>query len=163
MHHSSMAADHTLTPAELSFLVAARTAVLATLDGARRPRLVPICFVAVAAASGVRLYSPLDEKPKKADDPLALGRVRDILAEPDVHLLVDRWSEDWSRLAWLRLDGRADILLPGDAEVQAEHVAAVAALREKYPQYATHRLERRPVIRIAVEVARSWGTLEPDP
>lgn len=158
-----MAADHTLTPAEFTFLADARTAVLATLDGARQPRLVPICFVAVVAATGLRLYSPIDEKPKMSDDPLALGRVRDIRDEPEVHLLVDRWSEDWSRLGWLRLDGRADILAPGDAGARAEHVAAVVALREKYPQYATHRLESRPVIRIAVGVARSWGTLDPDP
>jgi PPOX class probable F420-dependent enzyme len=158
-----MVAEPVLTPAERAFLTAARTAVLATLDAARRPRLVPICFVAIASEAGVRLYSPLDEKPKTVDDPLALGRVVDILAEPDVRLLVDRWSEDWSQLAWLRLHGRADLLAPDATDEPAEHAHAVAALRAKYPQYATHRLEDRPMIRIAIERGRSWGNLEPDP
>jgi PPOX class probable F420-dependent enzyme len=161
MHHSSMALDQVLTPAEVAFLAAARTAVLATIDRALRPRLVPICFVITATESGLRLYTPIDEKPKKSDDPLALGRVRDILADPAVWLLVDRWSEDWSHLAWLRLEGRADLLAPdAGEEAQAEHAAAVAELRGKYPQYATHRLEILPIIRIRVERSRSWGSLE---
>ncbi len=149
-----MVAEPVLTPAELAFLIAARTAVLATIDRARRPRLVPICFVAMSGENGLRIHSPLDEKPKASDDPLALGRVRDILAEPRVWLLVDRWSEDWSKLAWVRLEGRAELLLP---DAGAEHAAAVSALRAKYPQYASHRLEDRPIIRIAVERGRSWG------
>jgi PPOX class probable F420-dependent enzyme len=160
MHHSSMATDQALTPVELAFLAAARTAVLATLDLARRPRLVPICFVVAGSEAGLRLYSPVDEKPKKAVDPLALGRVRDIVAEPEVRLLIDRWSEDWAHLAWLRLDGRADLLAPDAAgDDRHEHASAVAALREKYPQYATHHLGNRPIIRIVVDRARSWGNL----
>jgi PPOX class probable F420-dependent enzyme len=155
-----MAANPVLNPAERAFLVAARTAVLATIDRARRPRLVPICFVVAGAETGVRIYSPLDEKPKQSDDPLVLGRVRDILAHPEVWLLVDRWSEDWSQIAWLRLDGRADLLAPDAAEGHGEHAAAVASLRAKYPQYAAHHLEDRPIIRIAVERARNWGNLE---
>jgi PPOX class probable F420-dependent enzyme len=158
-----MAADQVLTPAELAFLAAARMAVLATLDRVRRPRLVPICFVAIATESALRLYTPIDEKPKKIDDPLALARVRDILANPTVWLLVDRWSEDWSQLAWLRLQGRADLLVPdAGQEAKVEHGATVEALRAKYPQYASHHLEIRPIIRIGVERSRSWGNLGAD-
>jgi PPOX class probable F420-dependent enzyme len=156
MHHSPMAADHPLSSTELAFLATARTAVLATIDDARRPRLVPICFVATVTAAGLRLYTPLDDKPKQSDDPLALGRVRDIAANPVVSVLVDRWSEDWSRLAWLRLDGVAQVLGPAEG---VEHAAAVDALRAKYPQYATHRLEARPIIRIVIERSRRWGDL----
>ena len=58
------------------------------------------------------LYSALDEKPKSVADPRELGRVRDILARPSVSVLVDRWSEDWSELAWLRLDGNALLIEP---------------------------------------------------
>jgi PPOX class probable F420-dependent enzyme len=87
-----------------------------------------------------------------------LARVRDILARPEVALLVHRWSEDWSELGWLRLRGTATLVEPGDAP--ADHAAAVAALREKYPQYATHRLEGRPLIRIVVTRASSWGNVE---
>ena len=69
-------------------------------------------------------------------------------------VLIDRWDEDWDRLAWLRCEGRAS--LTDDA---TERAAAIAALRVKYPQYAEHDLESRPLIRIAIERVRSWGDL----
>ena len=137
---------------ELRFLADARRAVLVTIDPSGLPRPVPICHVVL---DGV-VFTPLDEKPKASADPLALARVRDIEARPDVVLLVDRWSEDWSTLAWLRVYGRASVVPPASDG----HAAAVAALREKYPQYAGHRLEDRPVIRIDPVRSRSWGTLD---
>jgi len=140
-----------LTEPERSFLSAARRAVLATIATDGRPRPVPICFVLDEARPII--YTPLDDKPKRADDPLALARVRDIQADPRVTVLVDRWDEDWSRLAWLRCHGRAALLVPA----APEHAGIVAALRAKYAQYATHRLEARPLIRIEVERATSWG------
>jgi PPOX class probable F420-dependent enzyme len=168
----------------MRLLADARTAVLATIGSDGRPRLVPICFV-VAGEGPDRggsdrgasdggwpiLYTPLDEKPKRAADPHALGRVRDILAQPDVTLLVDRWDEDWSKLAWLRLHGRAELLEPAAAGSVAmgsaaadsadERAAAVGALRAKYRQYADHDLESRPLIRIAVTRWTSWGPAGP--
>ena len=99
-----------LGPAESRLLAEARTAVLATVDTLGRPRPVPVCFVAHFPV----LYTPLDEKPKHEADPHALARVRDIQGRPEVTLLVDRWDEDWSRLAWLRLHGQATLLEPSD-------------------------------------------------
>lgn len=101
------------------------------------------------------LYTPLDEKPKRVADPRALARVRDLIKRPDVALLVDRWSEDWTELAWLRIRGRAALLEPSDAP--DEHAGAVAALRVKYPQYRDHRLEDRALIRIEVLGAVWWS------
>jgi PPOX class probable F420-dependent enzyme len=147
--------DTLLTPAELAFLVAARRAILATVDPNGRPRLVPVCFI-VDAVDGVRILTPLDDKPKATDDKHALARVRDIEARPEVSLLVERWDEDWSRLAWLRLHGRATLVEPEKMPRDA-----VARLREKYPQYATHALESSPMIAIDIERATSWGALEP--
>jgi PPOX class probable F420-dependent enzyme len=161
MHHRTMSTEPLLTPTELGFLAAARTAVLATIDDGGMPRLVPICFV-VAESPRLVVHSPLDEKPKRVADPHDLERVRDILERPVVALLIDRWSEDWSRLGWLRLQGIAELVEPEDAAVAREHATAVAALREKYPQYENHRLEDRPLIRIAVERSRSWGNLGED-
>jgi PPOX class probable F420-dependent enzyme len=161
MHHRMMSTEPLLSPPELDFLVAARTAVLATIDGGGLPRLVPICFV-VTESPRLLLHSPLDEKPKRVVDPHDLERVRDILERPVVELLIDRWSEDWSRLGWLRLQGIAELVEPDDAAVAHEHATAVAALREKYPQYESHSLEDRPMIRIAVERSRSWGNLGED-
>jgi PPOX class probable F420-dependent enzyme len=155
MHHRQMTADTLLTPAQRAFLVAARTVVLATIAPDGRPRLVPICFVVGEGERPLVVRTPLDEKPKSVADPRHLERVTDVLARPAVGLLAERWSEDWSELGWLRLDGIAAVLEPGPSE----HRAAVAALRAKYPQYATHRLEERPIIRIVVERARGWGSL----
>jgi PPOX class probable F420-dependent enzyme len=158
MHHRTMSTDSNLTSAELRFLGAARTAVLATIEGGGLPRLVPICFI-VAELPRLVLYSPLDEKPKRVADTHQLSRVRDILERPEVALLVDRWTEDWNHLGWLRLQGIADLVEPGDTAAAVEHGAAVAALRRKYAQYETHRLEERPLIRIVIERSRSWGNL----
>jgi coenzyme F420-0:L-glutamate ligase/coenzyme F420-1:gamma-L-glutamate ligase len=158
MHHRTMSIEPLLTPTELAFLIGARTAVLATIDDGGVPRLVPICFV-VSESPRLLLHSPLDEKPKQVVDPHDLERVRDILERPEVALLIDRWSEDWSRLGWLRLRGIADLVEPGASPTAHEHMTAVAALRGKYPQYETHRLEERPLIRIAIERSRSWGNL----
>ena len=147
-----------LDPRELAFLVAARRAILATIDPDGRPRLVPVCFIVEAVAGErLRLLTPLDDKPKSSDDKRALARVRDIAARPAVSVLVERWDEDWTRLAWLRVHGSATLLKPADVP---DHAAE--RLRSKYPQYATHDLETSPVIAIDVQRATSWGALEPD-
>jgi PPOX class probable F420-dependent enzyme len=157
-----MATGLRLSDEQRAFLAAARTATLATIADVGSPRLVPVCFVVGAGSRGAAdvIYTPLDEKPKHVDDVRELARVRDIRARPAVVLLVDRWSEDWSELGWLRLAGRATLLEPGDAP--EKHKAAVAALRAKYPQYASHRLDDRPLIRIVIEKSLGWGRLRRD-
>ena len=37
---------------------------------------------------------------------------------------------------------------------------AVAALRARYPQYLTHRLDDRPLIRIEIDRVTTWGALD---
>ena len=158
-----MTADSVMTPGQRAFAAAARTATLATVGPSGRPRLVPICFsVGADGPTGKPiLYSPLDEKPKRSDDPHDLARVRDLLVLPEATLLVDRWSEDWSKLAWLRLECRGELLEPEPHE-REEHTAAIAALREKYPQYRDQGLEGRPILRLTVHRAISWGPLDAD-
>lgn len=142
---------------ELAFLVGARRAILATIDPDGRPRPVPICFIVDAAdPARVRVLTPLDDKPKATDDKRVLARVRDIRKRPEVSVLVESWDEDWSRLGWLRLNGQATLLEPGDVPTHA-----VERLRDKYPQYATHALESSPMIAIEIERATSWGALDP--
>jgi PPOX class probable F420-dependent enzyme len=137
-----------LTDAERAFVVGARSATLATISPDGRPRLVPICFVVIDDV----VWSPLDEKPKRVSDVRELARVRDIERDSRVTLLLDRWSEDWSDLAWLRIEGRA-ALVDGDP-------AVIAGLRAKYPQYVDHDLESRPMIAVTIERATSWGRLD---
>lgn len=140
-----------LAAADATLLRDARRATLATIAPDGRPRLVPVCFVAIDDV----IWSPLDEKPKSVDDPRGLARVRDIERDPRVTLLVDRWSEDWSELGWMRLEGQAQV-------VEFADPAIVEALRAKYPQYAGHDLESRPMIRITIERAVDWAASTPD-
>ena len=62
-------------------------------------------------------------------------------------MLVDRYDEDWSRLAWVRLRGRARIV---DHDERA-----LELLQVKYPQYRDHP---PPGPFIVVEIAErgSW-------
>ncbi len=154
-----------LTASGYELIRSARRAVLATITRDGRARLVPICFWMPDWLPGpderdtpLLVYSALDEKPKTVADPLHLGRVRDLLARPAVSLLVDRWDEDWRRLAWVRLDGSARVLGPArpDAPDAAEHELAVAGLRARYPQYRDHDLAGRPLIRVAVDHVAEW-------
>ena len=73
-----------------------------------------------------------------------------------VTVLVDRWDEDWARLAWLRCVGSATVTLPS----ATDHPVVIAALRAKYPPYAGHRLEFRPLIRVTIERVTSWGAID---
>ncbi len=136
-----------LTPAEGDLLTKARRATLATIAPTGRARLVPICFITIDDV----LWSPIDQKPKATGDPHGLARVRDIQARPEVTVLVDQWSEDWSDLAWLRLHARAVLIEPSDVPT-----ATVEALRQRYPQYREHDLEHRPMLKITLERATSW-------
>jgi PPOX class probable F420-dependent enzyme len=140
-----------LTDDDRALLADARRAVLATIAPDGHPRLVPVCFVVDPVRPVV--YTPLDDKPKAVDDPTVLARVRDIAVDERASLLVDRWDEDWTHLAWLRLDGRAALLAPDDPG----HPGIVAALRARYSQYATHRLDDRPLIAITVDRATRWS------
>jgi PPOX class probable F420-dependent enzyme len=130
-----------------ALLAQARVARLATVDAQGRPHAVPVCF---AYRDGVA-YVPLDAKPKRVP-PSRLRRVRNILANPEVQVLVDHYEEDWRRLAYVQLRGRATLIEPG-----AEHTGALALLRAKYVQYREMPLEAAPVIRIAVERAVRWS------
>lgn len=135
--------------------------MLATTSPEGRPRLVPVCFWLspdVDHRGRPIVYTPIDQKPKESADPHNLARVRDILVLPEATLLVDRWDEDWSRLAWLRAYGVAEMLEPQLHE-EEEHRSAVRELRAKYPQYAEHELQNRPLIRVAIDRVIAWGAI----
>lgn len=138
-------------PAERRFVAAARIGRLATADGRGRPTCVPICF----AFAGEDIVSAIDEKPSRVE-PTALRRVRDVLANPAVTLLVDRYTERWDELGWVQVRGRARLVDPGSDG----HREAVTSLREKYDQYAEHDLPSRPVIGIEPTRVVSWGDLD---
>jgi PPOX class probable F420-dependent enzyme len=124
-------------------LTAARVARLATTDPDGRPHLVPIVF----ALDGDTLYSAVDRKPKRSQ---RLRRIENARARPDVTILVDHYEEDWSRLWWLRLRGRARILDDGD-----ERERALTLLGAKYPQYQTEAPDG-PVLAVDLTETYEW-------
>lgn len=148
------AASSALTSEQIAFLTRRRVARLATADESGKPHVVPVCF----AFHKDSMYIALDEKPKDVP-PSRLKRVRNILDNPNVALIADRYAEDWSLLAFVMVRGQAALIEPG----QEEHRTAVRLLRGKYHQYEKMAIEENPVIAIRSERAASWGTLdEPD-
>ena len=138
------------TPEQAAYLSGARVGRLSTVDAEGQPYLVPFCFAYVGGC----VYSPLDEKPKSVE-PTELKRVRNILENPRVALVVDSYSEDWGRLAYLSVRGVAGLVRPGEGG----HAEAVGALREKYPRYKEMAIHERPLIRIEPRKFTSWGAL----
>lgn len=135
-----------LTEPQRGFLARARVGHLATADAQGAPHLIPVCFVVETTS----LYITVDEKPKRTDIPLK--RIRNIQENPQVAFTIDRWDEDWTRLAWLMLRGPAEILTDG-----TEHDRAQALLRTKYPQYRTMAIEALPVIALRIRRVLGWG------
>lgn len=132
----------------------ARVARLATADTKGRPHVVPVCYV----YNGSVFYSPLDRKPKR-EAPERLARVRNILENPHVALVVDEYSEEWGRLWYILVRGTAELLREG-----REQEEACRLLKAKYPQYAAGVLpETAPVIRITPERIIAWGCLDGPP
>jgi PPOX class probable F420-dependent enzyme len=137
-----------LSDAQRRFLDYCRVGHLATADRKGMPHVIPVCY----AVHEGRLYITIDEKPKRRDVPLK--RVRNILENPQAAFVADRYDEDWRRLGWVMLRGRAEIL-----EAGPEHETAQELLRTRYPQYRAMSLAGLPVIALRVERAVSWGDL----
>jgi PPOX class probable F420-dependent enzyme len=125
-------------------LTAALVARLATTDPDGRPHLVPIVF----AIDGDTLYSAVDAKPKRSR---TLRRIENARERPDVTILVDHYDDDWTRLWWIRLRGRARVLDGGD---ELEH--ALRLLAEKYPQYRDEP-PGAPVLAVDLTEVRDWS------
>jgi len=125
----------------------ARIARLATADPNGQPHVVPVCF----AYDGTAIYIVIDEKPKRTA-PQRLRRVRNIIANPKVAMIVDHYEEDWRRLRYTLVTGTARVIESGP-----DHIRAIALLREKYPQYRTMRLEGRPVVVISPAGMIAWA------
>jgi PPOX class probable F420-dependent enzyme len=138
-----------ISDSERRFLARRRIAHLATADARAVPHVVPVCF----AMSESTLYITLDEKPKR-HPAVALKRMTNIVENPVVAVVVDRYDEDWALLGWVMLRGRADIL-PGGTE----HDAAQALLRSRYPQLKAMQIAQLPVIAVRIERTTSWGNL----
>jgi PPOX class probable F420-dependent enzyme len=140
-----------LSDGERRFLAHQRIAHLATADKHAIPHVVPVCF----AIAGDALYITIDEKPKRRPV-TALKRLRNIAENTAVAVVVDRYEEDWARLGWVMVRGRAEVLCEGQ-----EHRDAQALLHSRYPQLGSMQIATYPVIAVRIERAISWGNLIP--
>ena len=124
-----------------------RIAYLATADSKAAPHVIPVCF----AYDGPCIYSVIDQKPKRSGA-MGLKRVRNILANPQVALVLDHYEEDWSKLWYLLVIGSAELLESG-----MERQKAIDLLRKKYPQYQRMSIEDSPVIQIKITKLIDWS------
>ena len=130
-----------------AFVAARRVGRLATADAEGRPHVVPVCY----AFDGRRIYTAVDRKPKSRPA-RGLKRVLNILANPNVALVVDDYSEDWSDLAYVLVRGSAEFLEDGE-----ERAVAESLLRDKYPQYREMLAPGCAVIAITPTKTVAWG------
>ena len=126
------------------FISAGRVGRLGTADASGEPFVVPFCY----AWDGRALYSAIDAKPKRVEAQ-RLRRVRNIRENPRVSVVIDEYDEDWSRLRWVIIQGRAEILTGGP-----DYRRAAELLLDKYPQYRTMGLAPEPGTMIKVTPAR---------
>lgn len=123
-----------------SLLDTARRAVMTTIASNGSPHSVPVVFTRV----GEEIVSPIDHKPKSGN---VLARVKNIGRDDRVTLLIDHWDEEWERLAWLMIRGRATVDPSAPMEL-------MRSLNKRYPQYD---IDQRHDALIRIRPARlSW-------
>src|SRR5215831_10214981 len=134
------------------FILAHAVARLATSGRDGQPHVIPFCY----AFDGGRFYFVVDEKPKRHTGK-PLKRVRNILENPQVALVVDDYVDDWTQLAYVLVNGTAAVV-----EDESEYSRALALLRERYPQYRLMDLtfSRNPMVRILPTKIHAWGKVE---
>ena len=141
-----------ITPVIEEFIERARVARLATVDYASKPYLVPVVFV----FDGNHFFIPIDQK-RKTVKPQKLKRIKNIQDNPNVALLIDKYNEDWTKLAFVMIQGKASIITSktqGNIQLQE----AYKKLTTKYRQYQKIRLSEMCII-IKPEKVVSWGAI----
>jgi PPOX class probable F420-dependent enzyme len=113
----------------------AKVARLATVDSEGKPHLVPVVFV----YDGEHYYIPIDKKTKqKPSEPEKLKRVKNIQTNPNIALLIDEYNEDWTKLYFVMVQGRALLISNKKGERENELLLFEKAhklLSEKYHHY----------------------------
>ena len=117
-----------------------RVGHLATVTPDSAPHIVPVTFALV----GDTVVTAVDHKPKTTR---RLQRLVNLEANDAATLLVDHFSEDWTELWWVRVDGTANVV--------EDHREASAALEAKYRQYEV-RPPEGPFLVISVDRISWW-------
>lgn len=128
-----------------------RIAHLATSDTSGIPTVIPVCHV---YNNGI-IYSPLDKKSKKVE-PKRLKRVKNILKNPNVSLVIDEYNDNWEKLSYVIIQGKASLIDHGQ-----EYSKSLMLLCEKYEQYREMKLDTLglPIIKVLPEKVITWGDI----
>jgi PPOX class probable F420-dependent enzyme len=125
-----------------ALLDSARVAHLGLLDEQGYPRVQPITFVAHEGA----LWSAIDDKPKRRTP----KRIQRLQTDPRAAITVDRYDDDWARLAWVQAVGRvAVIAIEG-------HERIIDQLTNRYPAYRDMS-PKGPLLRLSPELVIWWS------
>ena len=100
---------------------------MATVDEKSHPYVVPVVFVFHENL----FFIPLDEKTKSVN-PKKLKRVKNILKNSNATLLIDKYQNDWKKLFFLMVRGKASIIDRKNSKI-IDKVQKLLIL--KYPQY----------------------------
>jgi PPOX class probable F420-dependent enzyme len=117
---------------------------LGFVDDGERPRVLPVTFALAQDA----VWSAIDHKPKRVEGE-DVARVRFLRRRPQAALTVDRYDDDWRRLAWVQVLGRVTVTGADQAP------AAVEALVAKYPPYR-ERPPAGPLLRLEAQRVLRW-------
>ena len=110
----------------------ARVARLATVDSECKPHLIPVVFV----FDNYSYFIPIDEKTKRSR-PEKLKRAKNIQQNSNVTLLIDDYNENWRKLYFIMIQGKASII--GGKQLEQNELLllekAHKLLSDKYLQY----------------------------
>ena len=138
------------TPERRRFLDARLVAYLSTVDAAGAPHAVPVCFALADETAYVVSGGERNRTGGRLDK-----RLRNLARNPRASLVADHYEEDWDRVAWVRVDGPAEVFTSG-----GEHAAAVRLLRERYPQFDDMDLDGAPMIALRIDRVLNFGPLD---
>jgi len=111
----------------MTLIKGAKVARLATVDQKSQPYVVPVVFVFHENS----FFIPLDEKVKSVN-PRKLKRVKNIEKNPNVTLLIDKYQNDWKKLFFLMIHGKATVIDRKNSKLMDKiHKLLIS----KYPQY----------------------------
>lgn len=166
-----------LSNEQVQRLASAPVGHLSTASKSGGPHVIPVCFALESCEDDLAIYISLDRKPKQTG-PTRLRRVRNILENPQVALVVDHYEADWTKLWYVLITGAAELLegdhpaQPGDGSSEpagsahpeplegrhtiAERRRAIDLLRRKYPQYREMDIDESPVIKITPGRVVGW-------
>jgi PPOX class probable F420-dependent enzyme len=131
-----------LTGPALELVRWARVCRVATVSAEGVPHLVPVCH----ALAGQKLYIGSGSDATK---------VRNLTANPRITVTVDEYSDHWSSLKGVMIQGRARLIERGPAFTRAR-----AALYAKYPQYrkeAALATSDSVIVEVSPSRVFSWG------